>query len=277
MKSSSPAMLALLLLAAASPCEALLRASGSSHSTRQLATQEAVLSGSAELNLLEAEEARFWASEWSSLEDELKQLAALANGTSNATAAPAAAKAEHVKSVIPKNLNLNPKSVADLMPALAMLKGLYEDGKDRIVKLNEREKEMAKKYEEKEVQHKARIDGIEAKFHNHTLSQEFYTNETRDENRIFLYWKRCRDRQHHQYRTGLKIQHSTMDKVKKMIDMYEQTMAGNTEVAKKELKKLAPPEIVFLQASVASFCKEALGEIDTARSEMAADLTARPL
>lgn len=242
--------------------------------------QQAAAAAEAELSMLEAEEASFWTSEWSSMEAELKQLSALANTSMNATTAAAPsektaaavapkAKEEHVKSVIPKDLKLNPKSVADLAPALAMLNGLYEEGKDRIVKLNEREKEMQKKFDEKEAAHKARIASIEAKKANHTLSEEFYTNETRDENRIFLYWQRCRERQHHQYRTGLKIQHSTMDKVKKMINMYEETMAGNTEKAKKELKKIAPPEIVFLQQSLVSFCSEALGEIAAARSELA--------
>lgn len=265
------AAVSLALASVLCPSEALLRFRSAVTTEEQVST--AALS---ELNLLEAEEATFWASEWTSMEADLRQLASLANASvSNATsAAPAAekpapeAKAEHVKSVVPKNLKLNPKSVADLAPALAMLNGLYEEGKERIVKLNEREKEMQKKFDEKEAAHKAKMASIEAKLHNHTLSQEFATNETRDENRIFLYWQRCRERQHRQYRTGLKIQHSTMDKVKKMINMYEETMAGNTEKAKKELKKIAPPEIVFLQQSLATFCTEALGEIAAARSEL---------
>lgn len=265
-----------LLLAAVAPCEALLRAHGS-NAMLAISQQQATAAASSEISLLEAEEASFWASEWSSLEVELRQLAALANASSSknaTTAAPAAPKAEHTKSVIPKNLNLNPKSAMDLAPALAMLNGLYEEGKERIVKLNEKEKEWQGKFDEKEKAHKARIASIESRFKNHTLSEELHTNETKDENRIFLYWQRCRERQHHQYRTGLKIQHSTMDKVKKMINMYEETMSGNTEKAKKELKKMAPPEIVFLQQSVVNFCQEALGEIEAARSELSG---ARPM
>lgn len=264
-----------LLLATVVPCEALLRAHGS-NAMLAISQQQATAAASSEISLLEAEEASFWASEWSSLEVELRQLAALANASSskNATAAPAAPKAEHTKSVIPKNLNLNPKSAMDLAPALAMLNGLYEEGKERIVKLNEKEKEWQGKFDEKEKAHKARIASIESRFKNHTLSEELHTNETKDENRIFLYWQRCRERQHHQYRTGLKIQHSTMDKVKKMINMYEETMSGNTAKAKKELKKMAPPEIVFLQQSVVNFCQEALGEIEAARSELSG---ARPM
>merc|ERR1719469_1674460 len=47
-------------------------------------------------------------------------------------------------------LNLNPKSAADLAPALAMLTGLYEEGKERIGKLNVREKDLKHKFEEKQ-------------------------------------------------------------------------------------------------------------------------------
>merc|ERR1719252_201227 len=145
-------------------------------------------------------------------------------------------------------LNLNPKSVADLVPALAMLKGLYEDGKDRIAKLNAREKKYKQQFADKEAEHNRRMARIESRFKNHTLSAEFRTNETRDENRLWNYWDRVRERQHKQYHTALKIQHATLEKVKKMIDMYEKTIAGKTDEAKKELRKVAPPEIVFLQA-----------------------------
>lgn len=275
---------AVLLLA--TPCEALSKARSSRASTTEAmeAFQQA-----------EAEDLRFWSSEFSSLEEELKQLASLANATvvaaakSNATnasvvlAANATAQVSNVSSetkavkpvkkhheapLIPKHMNLNPKSLADLAPALAMLKGLYEDGKDRIAKLNVREKDGKKKFEEKVKQHNDRIATIEGRFKNHTLSLEFRTNETRDENRLWSYWSRVRERQHKQYHTGLKIQHATLDKVKKMIDMYEKTMSGDTKGAKKELEQVSPPEIVFLQEDVVHFCKESLTELQASRSEL---------
>ena len=38
----------------------------------------------------------------------------------------------------------------------------------------------------------------------------------------FTYWQRCRERQHRQFHTNLKIQHAMMMKTKKMVDMYDQ-------------------------------------------------------
>merc|ERR1719195_84102 len=58
-------------------------------------------------------------------------------------------------------LNLNPKSVADLAPALGMLKSLYESGKERIAQLNAREKKLKKDFEERQTAHNARIAQIE--------------------------------------------------------------------------------------------------------------------
>lgn len=220
-----------------------------------------------ETTRMEAEETMFFSKEFSSMQDELSRLAAIVQPAKNTSSAPET----HHKSLIPKHPNLNPKSVADLIPQLAMLKGLYEDGKERIAKLNEREKENKKKWEEKQAAHKAKLDRIEARFANHTLSLEFRTNETRDENNLWKYWERCHQRQHQQYRTGLRIQHATLEKVKKMIDMYEKTISGDSkkvEQAKKELKRVAPPEIVFLQTSVADFCKKAMNELDTAQEEL---------
>eukprot|EP00929_Paragymnodinium_shiwhaense_P093122 TRINITY_DN531_c0_g1_i1.p1 TRINITY_DN531_c0_g1~~TRINITY_DN531_c0_g1_i1.p1 ORF type:complete len:290 (-),score=95.04 TRINITY_DN531_c0_g1_i1:146-1015(-) len=266
MKYSSAAFLALLAL---QPAQALLRAAGSS--LRSTVATDALV---AEASRMEAEDARFFSSEWSSLEDELHRLAAIAQPANASTpAVNASAPGGHRKPVIPKHMNLNPKSVADLIPQLAMLKGLYDDGKERIAKLNEREKDNKKKYEEKEVAHKAKLAKIEARFANHTLSLEFRTNETRDENKFWKYWERCRERQHSQFRTGLRIQHATLEKVKKMIDMYEKTISGDTKKvaeAKKELKKVAPPEIVFLetQHSVAEFCSEAIEELHGALQEL---------
>merc|ERR1719499_98206 len=70
-------------------------------------------------------------------------------------------------------LNLNPKSATDLVPALAMLKGLYEDGKERIGKLNAKEKDSKQKFEAKKAQHDARIAAIAARLKNGSLSKEF--------------------------------------------------------------------------------------------------------
>merc|ERR1719421_511728 len=133
--------------------------------------------------------------------------------------------------------SLKLKGKAALAPMLAMLKGLYDDSKSRIAQQNTREEKSKKWFAEKEAAHKAKLDSIEGKFKNHTLSEEFRTNETRDETRYFTYWSRVRERQHRQFHTNLKIQHAMM-MTKKMIDMYEKTLSGKAsdqEKAKKEL------------------------------------------
>merc|ERR1719158_228085 len=153
------------------------------------------------------------------------------------------------------------KGVAALVPMLGMLKGLYQDSKDRITQQNTRESKSKKWFAEKETEHKAKLATIEAKFGNHTLSEEFRTNETRDENRYFNYWSRCRERQHRQFHTNLKIQHAMMMKTKKMIVTYENVLSSNPKQqaqAKKQVAQLTGmPEIVFLQGvqrTIGSFC-----------------------
>lgn len=259
MKSARGTFAFLLAAALLPAAQSLLRVA------RSVASAEAL---ALEATRMEAEDTRFFTTEFSAMEAQLTRLASIAQP---ANASSNAASQAHHKSLIPKHPNLNPKSVADLIPQLAMLKSLYEDGKDRIAKLNEREKENKKKWEEKEAAHKAKLARIEARFANHTLSLEFRTNETRDENNLYKYWDRCHQRQHQQYRTGLRIQHATLEKVKKMIDMYEKTISGDSkkvEQAKKELKRVAPPEIVFLQTSVVEFCQQAMEELKTAQEEL---------
>jgi len=167
------------------------------------------------------------------------------------------------------------KGKAALAPMLAMLKGLYQDTKERITEQNTREEKSKKWFAEKEAAHKAKLDSIEGKFKNHTLSEEFRTNETRDENRYFTYWSRCRERQHRQFHTNLKIQHAMMMKVKKMVDTYEKALSSKDSDQKQAKKQIAQmtgmPEIVFLQdaqRTVAKFCQESIAEVRKERAEL---------
>lgn len=215
-------------------------------------------------------DARFFATEWVGLESQLSQLATLVDPD---VANRSVKHKAHFK--MPK-VNLSPKTAADLAPTLAMLNSLYDDGKRRIAELNEREKKSKKDFDEKEAHHKKKLETIEARFANKTLSLEFRTNETHDEMRLFSYWQRCRERQHRQFHTGLKIQHATLSKVKKMIDMYEKTMSGKAEEvkqAKKDFQKMEAPEIVFLQErrAVVQFCEQSLNELGEFRKEISTD------
>jgi len=176
-----------------------------------------------------------------------------------------------------------PKSMA-LAPMLAMLKGLYEESKDRISQQNVREEKSKKWFAGKEAEHVAKLATIEGKFANHTLSQEFRTNETRDEARYFNYWQRCRERQHRQFHTNLKIQHAMMTKTKKMITMYDAALspkAADQAKAKKMLGgQTGMPEIVFLQnfdevkRQVVDFCRDSLDEVDKEKDELHKDADA---
>merc|ERR1719174_2159203 len=164
------------------------------------------------------------------------------------------------------------KGAAALAPMLAMLKGMYEDTKERISQQNTREEKSKKWFAQKEAEHKAKLATIDGKFANHTLSEEFHTNETRDEMRYFNYWQRCRERQHRQFHTNLKIQHAMMTKVKKMIDMYEHALSSkpsDQQAAKKALGQMTGmPEIVFLQQSVTGFLQESLAEVQKEREQL---------
>jgi len=203
-----------------------------------------------------------------------------------AKVAPAAVKKEAAK---PAKKEMDPEkmmasvSVAGLKlkgsmalaPMLAMLKGLYQDSKDRIAQQNGREEKSKKWFATKEAEHKEKVDKIEGKFKNGTLSQEFRTNETRDETRYFTYWSRCRERQHRQFHTNLKIQHAMMMKTKKMVDMYEKALSPKAEDQAQAKKALSGatgmPEIVFLQEvqrTVGSFCRDSLAEVRKERVEL---------
>jgi len=250
-------------------------------STRFLADNEAA----SELTLqwkscleVEAEDAHFWSSELSAMETELLQLQAAAGGQPAAVAKPAAAAvAKPVAAVAGIKLNLEPKTASDLVPALAMLKGLYEDGKERIGKLNARDQDSKKKFQVKQAQHDQRIQLINTRAKNGSLSKEFSTNETRDENHLWSYLQDVQERQHRQYHTSLKIQHGTLTKEKQMIDMYEKTIAGKEskkQLAKEFSKVGGPPvapEVVFMQqakVAVARYCEEELAEVRSSKAAL---------
>lgn len=177
------------------------------------------------------------------------------------------------------------KNQAALAPMLAMLHGLYDESKERISQQNVREEKSKKWFAEKEAEHKAKLAKIEGSFANHTNwqrdAEEFRTNETRDETRYFTYWQRCRERQHRQFHTNLKIQHAMMVKAKKMIDVYEKALspkASDQLQAKKQLGQITGmPEVVLLQdfddvkEQVVQFCSSTLSEVWKWRQQLHQD------
>jgi len=236
----------------------------------------------------ESTDRQFWASEWAGLEATLLQLEAHADeqvaptdetvktsapGKSKKELAVAASKEEAKRSSLltGKKINLNPKKVADLLPTLAMLKGLYAEGKERITQLNAKEKESKQQFEDHQKQHLAQLATIEARFRK----TDFHTNKTRDENRIFNHWRKVREHQHRQFHTSLKIQHGTMEKEKMMIDAYEQTITGTANKAQvqKEIAKVSGEPDVFVPLQVAwrsaaRYFSDSLSEVRAAKEEM---------
>lgn len=217
----------------------------------------------------EAADLRFWSETFEAQQAQLKHLREAA--ASAAEPAPAGKSSEKDGEAADAPEVALPRNHAELLPALAMLRGLYDDGKDKIAKLNEREEDSKQKFQERQAEHTARLAEIEGRFKNRTLSEEFRVNETRDENRLWSYWEGVRKRQHQQYRTSLMIQHSTMKKVKKLIDLYEKTLSGKLtdkdEVAR-ALDGVAPPQLVLLQqaqSDTLDFCKRAEAELEAAK------------
>jgi len=254
-----------------------------------------------EQQLSEKELMHCWSAEWATLERMLLEFSDTANSTlvevlqlqlsSAATAAATRASflavgkqadltnnstgtlnpsrdGPHAREVL-QHKKLNPKSVADLVPALAMLKGLYEDSKQRIVKLNAREQKSKDLFAEQRSEHNATLARIQARCSNHTLKAEFCTNETKMEMRFFKYWTRVRERQHHGYHTSLNIVHGMMSRVKALMDLYEKAMTGKDDDATmiEQIQKIAhgaDSNLALLETrceDAVQFCHDSLGKV----------------
>lgn len=252
---------------------------------------------------LATEDARFWKSEWAATEATLMRLLKAAQADSGAvpsrvlvnlqistspsnssktlaTGAAADANARDTKAMMKALLRGSAHKstpAAELAPTLAMLDSLYADIKDRIGQLNTREQKSKAWFENITAEHEAKLATIEARFKNKTLSQEFRTNETHDEARMFAYWQRTRERQHRQFHINLEIQHGTMEKVKKMIGAYQATISGKADAAevKKTIDSVAGrsmPMLVLLQnvrEEVTHYCLQTLEDVRRERATLA--------
>eukprot|EP00747_Dinoflagellata_sp_TGD_P186485 gnl/TRDRNA2_/TRDRNA2_43519_c0_seq1.p1 gnl/TRDRNA2_/TRDRNA2_43519_c0~~gnl/TRDRNA2_/TRDRNA2_43519_c0_seq1.p1 ORF type:complete len:305 (+),score=102.40 gnl/TRDRNA2_/TRDRNA2_43519_c0_seq1:68-982(+) len=260
-----------------------------------------------ERQLAEQDDERFLAAQWGALEGELQLLSRALNdmdassreisslqigaapkkeNRTKKAAAPVKAvnqtKAEAAKSVadgIMAKLRGSDKSIASqvaLAPMLEMLKGLYEDQKKRITELNKREEANKKRYEKQEADYKKSIAQIEKRFKDHKISEGFYHNETHDAEHAFDYWKHCRERNHRQFHTSLKLTHATMEKEKMMMKAYEEalktpkpTKAGARNFAKIAAEVGPMPDVEFLQTKeILKFCSSSLSEVHSALGEL---------
>lgn len=250
---------------------------------------------------------QFWAAQWGSAEQSLlrlqditrvllaphSKLALLQNGTSLGRTAGTrvthdttlAARLESLgvssapaKAVAALHLGKNSSvkaavGAAMLAPTLAMLKDLYQQAHEKITELNKEEKKSKEKFAQKEKKHQANLARMTTESKKFHWSAGFLANETSGENMMFKHYVRQRDIQHQQYHTMLKLQHGIMSKEKKMIDMYEGTLAGGAarkKVEKEMTSKQEMPEIVFLQAvqSAKEFCVATLPTVRVQREEV---------
>lgn len=193
---------------------------------------------------------------WSQLANELKNV----SGTPmNHTADKANAAKMH--SIMDATKGLMGKAM--LAPALGMLHGLYDDQKGRISGLNKREQKSKDRFADQQKKHDEKMASLKDKIDHHKISQEFFDNSTKDENRLFKYWQSCRDRAHHQFHTQLKLTHGLMEKEKGMIGAYDKALADPepTKAGLKAFNKVAgqvQPEIVLMQDSDVKFCESSL-------------------
>jgi hypothetical protein len=257
-----------------------------------------------ERQLAEQDDERFLAAQWGALEGELQLItralkekeplskrrqmsglqlraspvkSAKKNQTNNQTKKEAAepTTAESIMSKL-KGGEKSAIGQAALRPMLEMLKGLYEDQKKRITELNKREEASKKRFEKQEADYKANQVKIDKRFKDHKVSEGFYHNETHDNEHAFDYWKRCRERNHRQFHTSLKLTHATMEKEKAMIKAYEEalktptpTKAGARNFAKVAAEVGILPDVEFLQtAEIMKFCHSTLVEVHQALGEL---------
>jgi len=232
----------------------------------------------------EQDDRSFLVKSWTSLDGELHSLLdtfqpmtketgflQVAGAPVNHTADKEFAKKMH--SVVSATKNLVGKAM--LIPALNMLKGLYQDQKGRIQEFNVREQKSKDRYNEQLKKHQERMAELKDKYEHNHMSQEMYNNSTRDEERHFKYWTGVRERAHRQFHNQLKLTHGLMAKEKGMIEQYNKALAEPTPTkqAAKEVKQVqqqVAPEIVLLQArDLVAFCKSSLTSVSAALADSA--------
>lgn len=172
-------------------------------------------------------------------------------------------------------------AASELGPMSGMLDSMYDDCKKRIVQLKQKESVSKQRYEDRSKSHESRVAAIEAEFRNQQAApaamqaeETALKNHEEDEANFFMnYWERVRKRNHKQYHTFLKIQHSMMDSLKSMSDSYQQAEQGATPQAAPEVaaallqhRNLEQREQALSVATVA-FVKDSLSELKSRNEE----------
>mmetsp|Transcript_13420 Transcript_13420/g.43473 ORF Transcript_13420/g.43473 Transcript_13420/m.43473 type:complete len:287 (-) Transcript_13420:59-919(-) len=214
----------------------------------------------------EEEDKRFWGGQWPALEADLhglQQAAAperrgrLSGGTGagggssgrGGVGGPASRRAEPAASAVETRSSPAAAGGTSLASASTTLRSLCDAGKGRIEELEAREKDAKRIYDDKRTAHQQRVAQIEERFANGTFSAAFRANETRQENHLFDYWERVRERQRVQYTTSLKVQQGLLARAESMLEVHDKTTSGKVVSIREQGE------------ASADFCEQALAEV----------------
>lgn len=168
-------------------------------------------------------EARFLEDSWQQLASELREVQAVASPdlllqlSGKKPAAVAEVEQQYAKMMADSQAA---EGKAMLDPAVEMLKGLYDQQKQRIGELNRHEQESKERYTEHEHDHSARLASLDATMKNSHLSQAVYQREVDEETGFSKYWERTRNRNKKGFHNQLNIIHNLMSKERAMMGDY---------------------------------------------------------
>eukprot|EP00747_Dinoflagellata_sp_TGD_P216136 gnl/TRDRNA2_/TRDRNA2_88733_c0_seq1.p1 gnl/TRDRNA2_/TRDRNA2_88733_c0~~gnl/TRDRNA2_/TRDRNA2_88733_c0_seq1.p1 ORF type:complete len:232 (+),score=75.40 gnl/TRDRNA2_/TRDRNA2_88733_c0_seq1:102-698(+) len=116
---------------------------------------------------------------------------------------------------------------ANLLKEQKVLTDLFAKLKTNIKGFNKYEQESkdSNKVRIQEIQKKLERDRAELnKTKNGTFQHEELVNRTRDEERDLKYWTEGRELQHQMFHSHLKMTHSMMERVRSVLDAYQQVL-----------------------------------------------------
>lgn len=226
-----------------------------------------------------AQDQQFWGKMFNATESELKQFEEAVGGPGHAMRTVVGLQLVAGQA---KHLDVAPAATA-LDPMVALLNGLYEDSKKRIVELSQREEKSKQSFADRVKTHNTHLASIEAEFRGHQhVPAALRANDTAlkehlldEENYFMKYWGRVRERNRKQFHTFLKIQHGLMDRLKAM---SSECQNAASQQASRGTRVVAPEVAALLQhrqrskdlaIDALSFAHEALGELEIQRRELA--------
>lgn len=156
---------------------------------------------------------------------------------------------------------------------LSTLKDLFDDANQSIQDLDEKELESKEWIASQENKHEHRVEEIEAREEKHILSHDFYINETRTETMMIDYWEGVRRRQHQKYISLVKVKKDMLERLRGMIDTYENVLTDKPAENVVTDSDSAPPVRAQLPdhyqpKAIIDFCDAALEHVNNVLEEL---------